>query len=81
MSRLSCRSAIAPFVVGVVLLAASIVRADQTSSTPQPGAFDTTLETILTDLEKASQQTPQTLQVVPATIGVVEPTLCPVAVT
>src|SRR5438046_1894955 len=78
MTRSGCRRAFLPFFLGAMFLAGGIARG--ADGTPQPGAFDSTLQTVLTDLQQASQQTPtQTLQVV--TAGAVEPTLCPIAAT
>src|SRR5258708_33255326 len=77
MTRSGSRRAVLPFFLGVMFLAVGIARGD---GVPQPGAFDSTLQTVLTGLQQASQQTPtQTLQVV--TAGAVEPTLCPIAAT
>src|SRR6185295_20301458 len=71
-----CR-AVLPFFFAVLIAVGMARGAD---GVQQPGAFDQTLQTVLTDLQAASQQTPtQTLQVV--TAGAVEPTLCPIAAT
>src|SRR5436305_5165782 len=78
MTRSACRRAVLPFFLSALLVAVGIARG---ADGVQPsGAFDTTLQTVLTDLQQASQQTPQTLQVV-VTAGAVEPTLCPIAAT
>src|SRR6266568_5143290 len=78
MRRSGCRRTVLPFFLSALLLAVGIARGGE--GVGQPGAVDTTLQTVLTDLQQASQQTPtQKLQVV--TEGAVEPTLCPVAAT
>src|SRR5437762_12651215 len=78
MTRSRCSSrAVLPFFFAVLVAVGIAKGAD---GAQQSGAFDTTLQTVLTDLQQASQQTPtQTLQVV--TAGAVEPTLCPIAAT
>src|SRR2546421_364549 len=78
MTRSGCCRAILPFFLSALLLAVGIAKG--ADGVPQSGAFDSTLQTVLTDLQAASQQTPtQKLQVV--TAGAVEPTLCPIAAT
>src|SRR3954453_9719707 len=78
MKRFGCRTAVFPCFFTFLFLAVGIARG--ADGVAQSGAFDTTLQTVLTDLQQASQQTPtQTLQVV--TAGAVEPTLCPIAAT
>src|SRR6185436_15824738 len=77
MTRLGCSRAVLPFFF-TVLIAMGVAKGAE--GVGNQGAFDQTLQTVLTDLQAASQQTPaQTLQVV--TAGAVEPTLCPVAAT
>src|SRR6266480_951839 len=75
-----CGSAFVPLFIGAVLLAVGVARAGDGAGIAPPGAADSNLQTILTDLQQASQQTPaQTLQVV--TTSAVEPTLCPAVAT
>src|SRR3954471_23986645 len=78
MTRSGCRGAVLPLFLSVLLLVVGVAKGGEGAQ--QSGAFDTTLNTVLTDLQQASQQTPtQKLQVV--TAGAVEPTLCPIAAT
>src|SRR6476660_8855651 len=78
MTRTRCRTAGLPFFLAALFLAVAIAKGGE--GVQQSGAFETTFNTVLTDLQAASQQTPtQRLQVV--TEGAVEPTLCPVAAT
>src|ERR1043166_4722324 len=81
MTRSGCSRAVLPFFFAVLIIAGISKGADGVPQPPAPnGAFDQTLQTVLTDLTAASQQTPtQTLQVV--TAGAVEPTLSPIAAT
>src|SRR3954466_6788037 len=77
MTRSGFNRAVLPFFLAI-LLTVGIARG--AGGVAQSGAFDTTLNTVLGDLQQASQQTPtQKLQVV--TAGAVEPTLCPIAAT
>src|SRR5438045_1259033 len=75
MKRSGFSRAVLPFFFAVLIAVAAAKGAE---GVQQSGAFDQTLQTVLTDLQAAPQKPPtQTLQLVPA--GAVEPTLCPVA--
>ena len=59
-----CGSAFLPFFIGAVLLAVGVSRGGEAAGIAPPAASDSNLQTILTDLQQASQHTPvQTLQV------------------